>query len=350
MGDGPVIYSASDIGGCVRAQAAARLHYPKKPFDDATLTLFKEGHMHERAVVDEMVEAGWEVEWETEEKPCLSHWETCRQIEVVLKLTPRIWVVAHLDGVVATGECWCMKGPDPAEMHLIPDCPRHDSGLGHKVLEVKSMSKDVWEQVKADGWDAKQWMPKYKWQVSVQMLATGYPAWLRAKNRNNGQVFDLLVEEPFYDKMQVLQRVLEVESAVRTGTLPDCTPGASSYFCPFDVCSGVKAIEEIEDEEVEKLAREYKVAKLEADAAGKVSGEAKRRADEVRTRLRKACGGVDGEILEKKLRVGKVRVTWYKAGNSKGSLDTLKLDALGLAVEDVTSKGSGERLKVEVDE
>jgi hypothetical protein len=124
------------------------------------------------------------------------------------------WIVqGHLDGVITTD--------------LFPR-PR--------VLEIKSMGDAPWKEFQAKRWDAGGLIDRYKWQLSVYMLATGYEALFVTKNRNSGEITQHGVEMPFYTLDQIAERVGYVEDHVTRGVLPDDCP--HDWFCDFKyLCS-----------------------------------------------------------------------------------------------------------------
>lgn len=264
-------------------------------------------------MLGKMEEGGWK--WDkVEMRECKlrPEWGECDQIEVVLPITGQILVGAHLDGL-----------------------GRYKAHSWTTVVEVKSMGDATFQQVKRKGWGVGGYFEKYKWQVSVQQLASGRQVIVACVNKKDGEVHYLNRETPWYTLDEIRARILTIESWVRRGELPTCD--VKMYPCPF-IYLGCEQGEDttriVVGDEVEKLARAYKAAKLEEDGAG-------RKVAELRAKLKNACG------TGMKVGNDRVKVTWYMQRNPP-RLDKGKVEELGLKVEDVTTQGSSERVRVEI--
>lgn len=238
--DGTVIYRASALGSCTKELVALRMGYDEAPLPEKVAALFRSGHEAEERVHERM--------------PLIA-----RQSEVELVVTSKIRVVGHVDGI------------------------------SDSVDEVKSQSKDEWERFEKDGWETG-WFPKYKWQASVYMHATGLPlrlirimrppkelqddpqAWAEAPIKT--QVYF----DPWYSLTEIRSRVLTVESQAAGGVLPVACDSLH-YPCPVFYLHDDASDVEFGDEAVEVLAKQYQNAKL-------VEKIAKQKADETKVALR----------------------------------------------------------------
>lgn len=195
----------------MKAQIAEQLEYRRIESDKLSV-VFAEGDLHEDAVVEKIGNV------------------TFRQHETHLELTPAFDVVGHIDGI-------------------------YDGKL---LLEVKSMSKDAYTTWLDKGWDTPGLVQKYKWQVSAYMLATNLPCYFIVKCRDSGEIDDTIIPEPFYNRSEILARVLEMEVYVRKGELPDAC-SVSNFPCPFFYLHDEDLESWVEDETLDMLADMYEV-------------------------------------------------------------------------------------------
>lgn len=286
--DGTVVYRASALGGeCTRALVLSRLGYDERPPPPDMYRRFQEGHLHEEDVMRRMREEGWTI------------WD--EQATVTLMVSGKIRVVGHIDG----------KGA------IVGEGREHHVSLGNiepRIVEVKSQSKDEFAAFDAKGWESGIF-PKYKWQLSVYMLATGLPAVLVRKDRNSGQIKLEWVDEPFYDLRAIRSRVLSVEMLAADGIGPEeCGPG-TIYPCPFFYMPGHGAGSKVartskdgvvpvarrvlageEAKKLDRLARTHEMARSNE----KVAKDAK---DSARKALEAAGEGASGLDLDTGTRV-----------------------------------------------
>lgn len=202
-----MIHRASALGGCLKGQIAAALGEKPIPIDDVSLTRMGEGQLHEDDVIARLMADGHTVTRQQEEVN-LDHLAMYEEDE------PSWRVRGHLDGIV-NGDPFTPSGP--------------------RVLEVKSMSDSAFKAFQAKGWHG-DWpeasLPdRYRWQVSVYMLATGLEALLVCKNRNSGEIAQHGIETPYYSLDQITERVAYLEDHIQRGVLPDKCP--RSFFCDY---------------------------------------------------------------------------------------------------------------------
>jgi hypothetical protein len=256
------------------ALLAARLGFdavPPKP-DAKIMQVFANGHRIEAEVL--------------EKYPAVD-----RQWEVRLPVTGRIHVVGHIDGVIS----WPHDSAD-----VVPNIDVSKD----RLVEVKSQSREEWDRFAADGWETG-FFPKYKWQVSCYMHASGLPLTLIRALRDEdgnwtGETNISYVDAPFYSIAEIRARVLRVEAAAATGVLnATCTP---SFPCPYFYLHDEIDRELITDDGVDILAREYAEASRDENIARDRKTNAKRA-------LRVA---VESDKYETS---SGVKVTFYRAAN-----------------------------------
>lgn len=276
-----MIIRASSLGACVKSQIADHLGYTPMPHSEHILGVMKEGQLHEDDVVATLTAEG--------------HTITRQQEEVNLGLSSSTVEQATFNREVA--------GSNPAGGTLvqghIDGVVRLPDVLGDKVLEVKSMSHDVWKEFQAKGWEASGLVQKYQWQLSAYMLATGLEGYLVAKNRNTGQLLRFGVETPFHSLEEITERVAYIHDHVTSGVLPEGCP--HDFFCQHKYLCERKAEESppevLHDPVLEGLLADYTTAQAQETTA-------KNRKKELREVL-------DGRIRQlNKASIGEFDVAW----------------------------------------
>lgn len=192
MDNGQHVYRASSLGGCSKAIIAARLAYDPMDPPESMGQVFAEGNLHESAVIEWLKGRGYKIQDE--------------QLEVVIPCPLNCVIVGHVDGIA-------------------------DWDISRGVLEVKSMSDNAFKTFQKMRWDTPGLIQKYKWQISSYMISLGLPGLLVVKNRNNGDTLILEIPKPFYDKSQLIARVVSLEIQARKGLPESCDN--PSYPCPF---------------------------------------------------------------------------------------------------------------------
>lgn len=274
------IYRASGLGGCIKAQAALQLGYESKEPPEKISGVFAEGNLHEEDVVARLLDQGFSIQ--------------SQQMEVNLTITPSVAVQGHIDGAVIHPH-WGMW----------------------KLLEIKSMGKDQYDEWVKKRWDTPGLIRKYKWQVSSYMLSLQDPPaelMFVVKNRNNGQLDISYLEKPFYTKAEIAARVLEIERYVRAETLPECD--SRMFPCPvyYLGCDVPESTVSLSEGEIEKLAEVVLEAKSDKDAA-----EAREKV--ARANLKAAVKGrmVIGDLVITPINTTTIRVERTKDAGSKGN-------------------------------
>lgn len=289
-----MIHRASSLGGCLKGQIAAALGQKPIPHDDASLTRMGEGEIHERDVIARLTADGYTVTRQQEEvnlRP-IKEWNHIYGSEVCVQ--------GHLDGVINNGAMDSLMALGNPFIHY-----------GSKVLEVKSMSDAAWKDFQSKGWHA-DWpagslIDKYRWQLSVYMLATGLEGLLVTKNRNSGQMTQHGIETPYYTLDQITERVAYIEDHIARGELPDDCP--HDWFCPHKYLCGTKP--NMEEQGISPDSDELEDPIMEAAAAefvllGEQIKVLEARKSEMRAELESRLDG------RKKAMVGRYRVTWVE--------------------------------------
>lgn len=186
---------SSELGGCLKAQAAAKLGYTPLPASERMQELYDRGHEHEGACLSAFWLEGWTV--------------VGRQDEYVIDCGDRVGVIIHVDGIGQRADA-----------------------LHRSVVEIKSPS--TWESfakaVRTNNY-SDPYMHKIAWQVSCQMVATGLEAVLASWSEEHGlRTFG--VEVPPYTVDDIRARVGDLRAIVESGVLPiECSQ--ADYPCPF---------------------------------------------------------------------------------------------------------------------
>ena len=285
------VYRASEIGGCVKSQVAAHLHYERLATPGRMQAVFDEGTAAEPVVLGLLEAAGWEL---------YGH-----QSEVSISVTPRVALVGHVDAV---------GGPP---------------GLAGGVVEVKSMSDGAYADWQKTLWETPGLTQKYKWQLSAYMNGMQMPGWIVAYNRLTGDWVPTLVPEPFVTTGELKARVLEIDRFVRLGELP-VVCDVKIWPCPFAYLEEVAYDQD--NFEIEDVAVAYKAAMMQEKAGKDAKGKLRKVLDEV----------TSGASYKSE----RVTVTYFKRRNPDRLDEKLIVDA-GLRVEDFKKDG-GSQMQVKV--
>lgn len=251
--DSLYIYRASELGSCDKALIAKRMGYEKDESvyrkGSAISTIFREGDLHETAVVEKYREE-------------LGHEITLQQHEINIPIMQGVIVQGHLDGVIK------LNHPE-----LNSAMNRFLNGY---VLEIKSMGADPFKEFKKHRMDTPGLIQKYKWQFSAYMIAMERPLLLVVKNRNTGEIIEVQIDEPYYSLADIRLRILRLEAASRSGELPvNCVN--PQYPCPFYYLHEDDNVQFVTDEVVDSYVRVYSIAKAEENAAKSRAAEARNR-------------------------------------------------------------------------
>lgn len=288
-----ILYRASVIGDCIKAVAALRMGYQPFAFTDDELTRFKEGHLHEEAVLSEM-----------------SH-VSDRQRVIELHLTNTLIIQGSIDGL------------------------QTDYGK-RKIVEIKTTNKDGMKAILQHGWETPGFIQKYKWQVSVYMIALDLELDLIVKDKESGKLWTLTAERPPHSIEEIRGRILRIEAYAKSGSLPvPCEPGANQWFCKFPYLHEHDTAEVLDDKELEQLAVQYDHAKVEETTA-------KNRKAELRKALKSGLGD------KKKVKAGLASVTFY--ATHRIDYDHNKMAQDGIDLEIYKTERVQENLRVKIEE
>lgn len=231
--DGAVAIRASASGMCGRALWAV-LDGIEPTADPEYLTrAAEEGNIHEPHVREKISEQlGRKVYGDQE---TLELW-------IIPK---KLVIVGHCDGFVEAEE---------------------GTGLAPDLLEVKTMSRNVFDRWMAGGFESQ---PKYAWQISSYLLAAGWRddevlgAVYAAKRRDDGLIDVRYIEEPPVSFKEIRSKMLKVYRAWKLDEMPDCDlPPKQRYPCPVFFLHDEEIGEDDEHEveeapDLDALAAEY---------------------------------------------------------------------------------------------
>lgn len=191
---------ASSLGhDCARALFYSRTAWRDASEPNSTLKLiFQEGDLHERQVLRDLDEAGFDV------------------IEQQIALEwPEYQITGHVDAMV----CTKVEAGAPAEAFPV---------------DVKSMSGNIWGGIFKRGaacysWEevqeafgAKSWLKKYAGQLVLYMLMKNVPVGcLLCKSKQTGEMAQVVIEIDYGLGEELLKRAEKVNDAVARKAPPD---------------------------------------------------------------------------------------------------------------------------------
>lgn len=216
--DGRIIYRASALGSCMKSLVALGLGMTPVDWPDWLYRKFQEGIDGEPVVVD-MLRENWRIV--DEEEGHYYQWHD-GQLFVEVPVGTRVVIRGHGDAI---GTCY--KTP-------VYEYGESEWETGDKrLIEVKCCSAEYARVV-------LRTLPlMYKVQVSVYGGFYGLPIMLVIGVKDkDGKVVNILsqmIDEPPMTMAQVKQRVMQIESWIGDGELPDCDyrqwPCAFPYLC-----------------------------------------------------------------------------------------------------------------------
>jgi len=228
---GTWIVRASAIGRSARCLAAAMQGYDPLPAPEYLLKAAAAGHQYESIVKDRLVgEMDFEIVGE--------------QGTLEVKVGPNAIVRGHLDA-------WTITHPD----------------YGDRMLEVKSMSKRVFQKWTRDRFDG---FPEYGAQLATYMRGSRKKAIYAVICRDDDYLEVIPVDESPVPWSKLVRKVSIAIKAAESKTLPPCD-STSPYTCPYDyLCDKRPAFpDEIESGTTDVLAQlgeEYdEIRELEAE-------------------------------------------------------------------------------------
>lgn len=267
-------YRASELGSCLKAQAARRLGFTPLPPPEHMQAIFDRGNDHEEACVDAMLAHGYLI------------YDQQREVEIPVGA---VRITGHLDGIV--------------EEYGV----RED-----RVLEIKSPAawRKFYEAEKTDTW-TDPLAHRYAWQISVYMHALQKEALIACLDDDGIHTF--VIERPPIAGEQLFNRIQAIENIVRAGTLP-ATCSSDDYPCPFVYLHEDHDLDE--DQQLDELVMRYEQAADEEKAAKALK-------DALKADIERHMGD------RNKVETGVSKVTRYEQrGPSRISEDLLKADGL----------------------
>jgi hypothetical protein len=186
-------YRASELGGCIKRNVAARRGEKPREVPAKTQAMFDRGNAHEEACLAVMNEQGWGI--------------YDRQKTVTLPINDDCQVVGHLDGLVSL--------PEALDQFF--------------VGEIKSpVSWNLFQQEQYSPFPSFL-IDRYRWQLSVYMVCEEKEALLVTLDDFHVRFHG--IELPPYSKEEIVNRVLELEDQAREGLPKLCS--TREYPCPF---------------------------------------------------------------------------------------------------------------------
>lgn len=218
---GEVEYRAGALGSCTRALVACRQDYEVVKHKGKLINKFAAGRVAEEIAMHNLTAMGYVV--------------SERAVPVRLRITERLSVVGHVDGVGIS-----RAGGRPF------------------VIEAKSHEGEGVGREEYRKWPL--W-PRYSWQISSYMLATGYTCLLCDVNRTTGDMWTYEILTPPVSKQEIRGRVLQVES-MATQELAALECDRRDFPCPVFYTHKEVERELVDDETMEELGRAYNAAQV----------------------------------------------------------------------------------------
>jgi hypothetical protein len=261
--DGVIVIRASAMGKCVRALWAVLNGVEPAGAPEYLSRAAAEGNLHEGPIRDKLA-----LEYERDiygDQDLLELWI----------IPGRLVIVGHPDGFMEAED----KGG-------LPD-----------LVEIKTMSRAVFEKWMDQGFDSN---PGYAWQISVYMLAAGWPEKIEgtvyaAKRRDDGLMDEGYFTEPPISLRQIRQKAVALYKAHYQGEMPECDiPEGKRWGCPVYFLHDEDEVpKETEQEapDLDTLAAEY----LELS---KTSNYARTRQKEIKAEMEEFRDGRDAWSTE----------------------------------------------------
>ena len=279
------IYRASELGGCSKMLILKGLGYePMDTPEEFESQYFLPGKLAEIEVLTRLEQEGEEVT------------DTQKEVNLVYG---DVTVQGHIDGI-----------------------------LNGRVLEIKSMSDAEFRRFQKDRWDTTGLVQRYKWQISVYMLAEKKEALVVVYNRDTGELHREGVELPWYAVEQIHLRVMGIEGAIDASQIPTVCD-IPNYPCPFYY---LHEDEEVEvDERLEPLAEQWMVLRQQ-------EREVKEQLEPIRKGIIELLGA------NTRLRSERYQVNWSDVHNQRFNRDLARAD--GVDVDKYMEESITKRLTV----
>lgn len=258
------VYRVSSVGNCEKQLGLFRQGVEGSPPPADMLRRFRDGHLHERAILAEIQKKRPEWKVHLEDPYTKGQFETVYVVkEPSEDGTPGIEIRGHIDGLAVN------KAMNP------------DS----RICEAKALSQDnfnkfvkAWEQ--GNVWDL---YPYYRDSISLYMASLEVPCFYAVKNKNSGEVRVFNLDEIPGDVDALAARVRVIDARAARDQVPELCD-IRSYPCPMfrfhteadesddpeDIMASAmgKTDEDVDVNELEVLCREYDSFR-EAEKEGK---------------------------------------------------------------------------------
>lgn len=235
--DGRYVFRASALGGCMSSLVRHGMGMTPEPFPASMYDRFEEGNVAEPVMLGWLnsPSGGWKV-WDENDLEVFVGQHNGRmqyleddgdgkaQAEFDIPVGSKGLIRVHPDGI---GTCFLLT-PEAKKNH-----PGLETGV-QAVLEAKAFGPDFYKKFKREGIDGFSY---YKYQVSVEMAATGMPCvFIVGQKDEDGIVkpdkieWELITEPPIpLPKLKV--RVMKAIAAIEAGEIPPCDQ--KMYPCGF---------------------------------------------------------------------------------------------------------------------
>lgn len=240
-------YCVPLLGGCLRRGVYERTKWEEKAlYEVRSQYIFDEGHLQEKAVVDSITKAGF---------------------DLIEQQTPFSY---EKDGVVlATGSI---------DGKLLLE----DDGAGHATLavpvEIKSMHPMIFDTMHTfEDFSKKPWTKAYMAQITMYMLMQGIDRGIFfLKNKSDGRIRQINVELDYELGEACLKTADDIHKHVQDNTLPDridnrdtCSNCPFNHICLPDISFGT-ALKIADDPSFEEKLDQYVEIKSTAKEADKL--------------------------------------------------------------------------------
>ncbi len=227
--DNTIIYRASALGSCPRALLASRRDLSPVPNTAIQQRAYDEGIAAEPIIIESLKSKLTIVQ---------------EQREVTLHIADNIFVIGHVDGLVANFN----PNPVTASSPVYPLLP----------LEVKAFAQstyDTWIRSKLSAF------PSYAWQISCYCAALHVTHALFAiHNKATSKTKLFLLRAP-YTPDQINSRILAIESLIpNQDSWPPCE--RTGFLCPYPYLHESTPVEPVSDPHLDSLLEAYHRAQL----------------------------------------------------------------------------------------
>lgn len=238
--DGRYVFRASGLGGCMAGLVRHGLGMTPEPFPATMYDRFEEGNDAEPVMLNwiKTPSGGWKI-WDESDLEVFAGTHGGRmqylegdnesdnkaQVEFDIPVGKKGLIRVHPDGIATL----FLLTPESKKRY-----PGLEVGGVHAVVEAKAFGESYYKKYRKEGVDG---FPFYKYQVSVEMAATGMPCLFIVGQKDKNRIvkpdkieWELITEPPIpLPKLKV--RVMKAISAIEAGEIPPCDQ--AMYPCGF---------------------------------------------------------------------------------------------------------------------